>query len=82
MHILRIVSLFFLILFFSCTKSDDTSYLPIEDKIPDEQADSIKIIATTNDVIDYELIAVRMYKYYETKQTFADMVFITFYNPD
>ncbi|MCK4655044.1 MAG: LPS export ABC transporter periplasmic protein LptC [Candidatus Cloacimonetes bacterium] len=81
-HILRIVNLFFLILFFSCTKSEDMSYLPIEDKIPDEQADSIRIIATTNDVIDYELIAVRMFKYYETKQTFADTVFITFYNPD
>ncbi len=78
--VLKICSL--ILLFFACTQAEDMSYLPIEDKMPDEQADSIKVIATTDDVIDYELTAVHMYKYYETKQTFADTVFIIFYNPD
>jgi len=56
--------------------------MPISGKIPDEQADSIRIISTTKDVIDYELIAVHFYKYYSTKQTFADTVFVTFFNVD
>ncbi len=56
--------------------------MPLEGKIPDEQADSIKIISTNKNVIDYELTAVHFYKYYSTKQTFADTVFVTFFNLD
>jgi len=56
--------------------------MPISGKIPDEQADSIKIISTNKDMIDYELTAVHYYKYYSTKQTFADTVFVTFFNID
>jgi len=67
---------------FSCAEQDEASNMPISGKIPDEQADSIKVISTSNNVIDYELTAVHYYKYYNTKQTFADTVFVTFYNVD
>ena len=77
--IILILSSLFLI---SCTGDDEASNMPISGQIPDEQADSIKIISTTKDVIDYELTAVHFYKYYSTKQTFADTVFVTFFNVD
>jgi len=70
------------IFLFSCTGKDEASNRLIISEIPDEQADSIKIISTTEDVIDYELTAVHYYKYYKTKQTFADTVFVTFFNED
>ena len=76
--ILSLSSLFMI----SCTGDDEASNMPISGKIPDEQADSIRIISTTKDVIDYELTAVHFYKYYSTKQTFADTVFVTFFNVD
>ena len=56
--------------------------MPIEGQIPDEQADSIRVIATTDSIIDYEMTAVHTYKYYETKQTFADTVFVKFFKKD
>ncbi len=77
--ILSLCSLLFLI---SCTEKDAASNMPISGEIPDEQADSIRIISTTKNVIDYELTAVHFYKYYSTKQTFADTVFVTFFNED
>ena len=66
----------------SCAEQDDASEMPISGRIPDEQADSIKVISTSGNVIDYELTAVHYYKYYNTKQTFADTVFVTFFNVD
>ncbi|MDO9577446.1 MAG: LPS export ABC transporter periplasmic protein LptC [Candidatus Cloacimonadales bacterium] len=66
----------------SCTSQDEEQIMPIEGKIPDEEADSIMVVATTNDRLDYEMTAVHMYKYYDTKQTFVDTVFVTFYNDD
>ena len=79
---LIILSLSSLLFLSSCTGNDEASNMPISGKIPDEQADSIKIISTNKDVIDYELTAVHFYKYYSTKQTFADTVFVTFFNID
>lgn len=76
---LSLCNLLFLI---SCTEKDVASNMPISGTIPDEQADSIRIISTTKNVIDYELTAVHFYKYYSTKQTFADTVFVTFFNED
>ncbi len=76
--ILILINLFLV----SCTDKDVISTMPLEGKIPDEQADSIKIISTNKNVIDYELTAVHFYKYYSTKQTFADTVFVTFFNLD
>lgn len=75
--ILSLSSLLFLI---SCIEKDNASNMPISGTIPDEQADSIRIISTSKNVIDYELTAVHFYKYYSTKQTFADTVFVTFFN--
>ncbi len=75
--ILSLISLFLI----SCEEEVDSN-MPIGGKIPDEQADSIKVISTSNNVIDYELTAVHFYKYYSTKQTFADTVFVTFFNVD
>lgn len=68
--------------FTSCSDQDIASNMPIDGKVPDEQADSIKIISTSKNIIDYELTAVHFYKYYSTKQTFADTVFVTFFNID
>ncbi len=76
--ILILISLFLV----SCTNEEVVYTMPLDGKIPDEQADSIKIISTTKNVIDYELTAVHFYKYYSTKQTFADTVFVTFFNLD
>ncbi|NQT65392.1 MAG: LPS export ABC transporter periplasmic protein LptC [FCB group bacterium] len=75
--ILSLISLFLI----SCEEEVDSN-MPISGKIPDEQADSIRVISTSNNVIDYELTAVHFYKYYSTKQTFADTVFVTFFNVD
>ena len=74
---LSLISLFLI----SC-EEEVVSNMPISGKIPDEQADSIRVISTSNNVIDYELTAVHFYKYYSTKQTFADTVFVTFFNVD
>ena len=79
-HTLKIISIIILII--SCQKQEIPQNLPIEDKIPDEIADSIRVVTTTGETIDYILEAVHMYKYYDTKQTFVDTVFVTFYNPD
>ena len=81
-NFLIILSLTSLIFLFSCTGNEEDYDMPISGKMPDEQADSIRIISTTKDVIDYELTAVHFYKYYSTKQTFADTVFVTFFNVD
>jgi len=81
-NFLIILSLSSLLFLSSCTGNDEASNMPISGEIPDEQADSIKIISTNKDVIDYELTAVHFYKYYSTKQTFADTVFVTFFNVD
>lgn len=67
---------------FSCSPQEEEQIMPIAGKIPDEEADSIMVVATTNDRLDYEMTAVHMYKYYDTKQTFVDTVFVTFYNDD
>lgn len=81
-NFLIILSLTNLLFLFSCTGNEEDYDMPISSKMPDEQADSIRIISTTKDVIDYELTAVHFYKYYSTKQTFADTVFVTFFNVD
>jgi LPS export ABC transporter protein LptC len=77
--ILSLISLFLLI---SCNEKEETSDLPISGKIPDEMADSVRVISTNKNIIEYELTAVHFYKYYSTKQTFADTVFVTFFNAD
>lgn len=79
---LYVLSLCSILVFFACSDNATTSDLPISGQIPDEQADSIRIISTSNDIIDYELTAERYYKYYKSKQTFADTVFVTFFNED
>lgn len=81
-NFLIILSLSSLLFLFSCMGNDEAFNMPISGKIPDEQADSVRVISTTKDVIDYELTAVHFYKYYSTKQTFADTVFVTFFNID
>jgi LPS export ABC transporter protein LptC len=81
-NFLIILSLSSLLILFSCTGNEEDYDMPINGKMPDEQADSVKIISITKDVIDYELTAVHSYKYYSTKQTFADTVFVTFLNVD
>ncbi|MDP8203156.1 MAG: LPS export ABC transporter periplasmic protein LptC [Candidatus Tenebribacter mawsonii] len=79
---LIILGLSSILFIFSCAKQDEVTEMPISGKIPDEQADSIKVLSTSNNVIDYELTAVHYYKYYSTKQTFADTVYVTFFNTD
>jgi len=79
---MKYLYLLLVILILSCSPKDEVQVMPIEGKIPDEEADSIMVVATTNDRIDYEMTAVHMYKYYDTKQTFVDTVFVTFFNED
>ena len=79
---MSIILFIFVIVVLSCQQQDTEQVMPIEGQVPDEQADSIRIIATTDSIIDYELTAVHMYKYYDTKQTFADTVFVQFYRKD
>lgn len=78
----KIFSLFCLSVILSCSSADDPVFLPDEGKIPDEEADSISVIVTTDNFIDYQMTAVYMYKYYDTKQTFADTVYVEFYQKD
>ena len=79
---MKYLLLLFILIILSCSPKEEEQIMPIEGQIPDEQADSIRIIATTDSIIDYELTAVHMYKYYDTKQTFADTVFVQFYRKD
>jgi len=80
---LKTASLIILILtVLSCDKKQETAESLFNGKVPDEQADSVKIFAYTNDLLDYELNAFHIDKYYNTQQTFADTVLISTYNPD
>lgn len=79
---MKYILFFFLIVIFSCQQQEPELIMSIEGQIPDEQADSIRVIATTDSIIDYEMTAVHLYKYYETKQTFADTVFVKFFKHD
>jgi len=78
----KLCSLVIIALILSCSPKEDIQVMPIAGKIPDEEADSITVVTTTNDRLDYEMTAVHMFKYYDTKQTFVDTVFVTFYNED
>jgi LPS export ABC transporter protein LptC len=64
----------------SCSPREDKVIWIQNDGIPDEEADSLYIVVTNLDKIEYEMTAVRMQKYYDTKQTFVDTVFATFYD--
>ncbi|MCF7858668.1 MAG: LPS export ABC transporter periplasmic protein LptC [Candidatus Cloacimonetes bacterium] len=77
-----ILSLSSLLLIPACSDKVEFSKIPDLDKIPDEQADSIKITSTTDNKVEYILTAVHYYKFYKAQQTFADSVFVTFYNED
>ncbi len=74
--------LIFFILILSCQSSDETITRQIDERLPDEQADSVTIISITKNFTDYELYAVHVDKYYDTKQIFADTVFVKTFNPD
>ncbi|MCF7794620.1 MAG: LPS export ABC transporter periplasmic protein LptC [Candidatus Cloacimonetes bacterium] len=78
----KIVSLLILIFLVSCSQEEQQTNTPIEGKIPDEEADSLYVVVTNKDKLEYEMTAVHMYKYYDTKQTFLDSVFLTFFNAD
>ncbi len=71
----------FLILL-SCTPPKQSKQTGLNGQIPDEQADSVYVISTTGNTIDYEMTAKFMYKFYDKKLTLADSVFITFFYED
>lgn len=79
---MKYIVFFIVFLLLSCSPQQEEQYLPIEGKIPDEEADSLLVVVTNKDKLEYEMTAVHMYKYYDTKQTFADTVFVTFYNDE
>ena len=72
--------LIFFILILSCQSSDETITRQIDERLPDEQADSVTIVSITKNFTDYELYAVHVDKYYDTKQIFADTVFVKTFN--
>jgi len=71
-----------LIVLISCTFSEESFSGKKDSNFPDEEADSVKIISMIKDVIDYELTATHIDRFYKTKLTFADSIFITTFNPD
>lgn len=78
----KIVSLLILFFVLACTPEEEILSLPLEGKIPDEESDSLYVVVTNREKVEYEMTAVHMYKYYDTKQTFLDTVFVKFYNSD
>lgn len=66
----------------SCTFSEESFSGKKDSKLPDEEADSVKIISMTKDIIDYELEATHIDRFYKKKLTLADSIFITTFNPD
>ena len=67
---------------FCCTFSEIRVSSKKNTGLPDEEGDSVKIISMTKDIIDYELTAPHIDRFYKKKLTFADSIFLTTYNPD
>ncbi len=77
--ILRICSL---VLIFSCQREQQERFQALNSEVPDEEADSVFVVSTTGNVVEFELQADKMFKYYDTKLTIADTVFVTFFYED
>lgn len=80
--ILKIVNVIFIICIFSCDLSEESIRRRSKRKIPDEQIDSVKIVASKKDIIEWELDAVHIDRFYKTKEVLADTVFVKVFDPD
>ena len=80
LNILKIVSLLLLVFLFACQTETKTVIHPTSENMPDEEADSVRIVYTDNNRIEYELLATKVRKYKETRKTLADTVYITVYD--
>ncbi len=69
-------------IFFGCSKQTEETFIQIDDRIPDEQADSIHVFSTKGEKLEYEMTAKHMNKFYDTQETFADSVYVIFYEED
>ncbi len=78
----KILSFCILLGLLACSRQEESPRHFSKERIPDEEADSLYVVVTNKDKLDYEMTATHMYKYYDTKQTFADTVFVKFYNSD
>ncbi|MBN1326988.1 MAG: LPS export ABC transporter periplasmic protein LptC [Candidatus Cloacimonetes bacterium] len=78
----KILSLLLLISLSACQSELPPSDDPEEFDLPDEQADSVRIVATKGNKTDYILIARHVDKYYDKKYITAQDVTVETFNPD
>lgn len=70
------------LLMISCAGEPASDNFSFSENIPDEQADSLIIYAYNGDILDYQLTAHQLDKFYDEQITLADTVFIETYSPD
>ncbi len=66
----------------ACSQDLQPEFIKVDGNLPDEQIDSVCIIATNGNFTEYEMTADTMSKFYDKKQTFVKNVFVTFFNED
>jgi len=69
-----------ILLLFSCTQEEVQEKIFIDERIPDEIADSVFITSIDKNELEYELYAIQIEKFYNTGETFADTVFVKTYD--
>lgn len=72
----KIVSFFILI---SCS-NESVKKIELQENIPDEIADSVYVVSTKGNKVEYEMTAKQMQKFYDKKLTIADSIFVTFFD--
>ena len=80
--LLILITISFFILISACSKSEIEIDRSEDLNLPDEEADSVYIVATNNNFIEYELTASHIDKYYDENYVLADTIFMKSYNID
>jgi LPS export ABC transporter protein LptC len=77
-----ISSILLLLLLLSCREEPVIENINFAENIPDEQADSLVIFAYNGSVLDYQLRAQHLDKFYDMQITLADTVYIETYDAE
>ncbi|OQX72053.1 MAG: LPS export ABC transporter periplasmic protein LptC [Candidatus Cloacimonas sp. 4484_275] len=78
----KIIKVSFGVILFACNSQTEKQIGKASPNLPDEIADSVTVISTDKNNIEYELTAVHIEKFRKKKLTVADSVFIKTFNID
>lgn len=78
----KITSLVLIVILAACSNESVSISTRSSKDIPDEEADSVKVVYTNNEKIEYQLNAVKIKKYKKNRKTFADTVNIIIYDTE